>query len=155
MMILLRKFWEACTAQNVFTFVIAAATVGVYLVARNQWKVMDRQTTNSEQVQRAFVFANGFVAMPAEVDPKTGVPKQVNLYAQWKNSGTTPTSRGFSWVNHLVSATEMSKDFGYPNYDDDGAVIDHPCKPMFRVTPVEWTAEGLRLTVLRSDSFRS
>jgi hypothetical protein len=23
------------------------------------------------------------------------------------------------------------------------------------VTPVEWTAEGLRLTVLRSDSFRS
>jgi hypothetical protein len=38
---------------------------------------------------------------------------------------------------------------------NDEKVIEPPTIRCSRVTPVEWTAEGLRLTVLRSDSFRS
>src|SRR3984893_5166369 len=125
---LLKRFWEACTAQNVFTFVIALATVGIYCVAVNQWRVTSRQTTDSEQVQRASVYADGVAAVVVNTDPTTGALADFNMFVLWKNSGTTPTAKAFAWINHVNPEAEIPKDFAYPNYDESGTVVAHACK---------------------------
>jgi hypothetical protein len=125
-----QRFREGWTRQDVFTAVIAVATVAIFWTGCNQWRTMSRELLDSENLSRAFVYEIGF-AGNAITDSHTNQLTKMQFFAQWRNSGTTPTKRGYGWVNKYVSANPIPTDFAYPNYTSDGNLISHPCKRLF------------------------
>jgi hypothetical protein len=66
---------------------------------------------------------------------------------KWASQGKTEVIGAIARKGNVVC--QMVEEADFKTYDN------FVRNTVSRVTPVEWTAEGLRLTVLRSDSFRS
>lgn len=115
------KFWEfmqKCEQHSnaiiAFLTVVIAVTSVVYAYFTHKANETSREALTS--VQRAFVYVDRFDFLVL-ADPAGNITG-ARVFAQIKNSGTTPGIKARYWINRAVD--KLPSDF--PDYDSDGKI---------------------------------
>jgi hypothetical protein len=117
LIILAALMWERFREPlNMFTGVLALATLALVYVSVLQWRTLDKTDETMRAGERAFVFVKMF---------QLGVVNDVQkITPMLENSGSTPANPLHWWISYKKTGVEgLPTNFKYPDFDTQGSEI--------------------------------